>query len=75
MIDDASNSKDYSLQREILERRKLQDLTKNELSAILSKQEEALLKALRGIKYGQVTIYLDAGQPVRIEKIKESIKL
>ena len=53
----------------------MKDLTKNGLSAILSKQEEALLKVLRGIRYGQVTIYLDAGQPVRIEKIKESIKL
>ena len=53
----------------------MKDLTKNRLSAILSKQEESLLKALREIRYGQVTIYLDAGQPVRIEKIKESIKL
>ena len=53
----------------------MKDLTRNGLSAILSKQEEALLKALREIRYGKVTIHMDAGQPVRIEKIKESIKL
>ena len=53
----------------------MKDLTKNRLSAILSKQEEALLKALREIQYGRVEIFMDAGQPVRIEKIKESIKL
>ncbi len=51
------------------------DLTTKETSCIISKQEGALLKVLREIRYGQVTIYLDAGQPVRIEKIKESIKL
>ncbi len=53
----------------------MSDLTEMEKCGMLSKQEEALLKVLREIRYGQVTIYLDAGQPVRIEKIKESIKL
>ncbi len=51
------------------------DLTEIESCVILSKHEESLLKVLREIRYGQVTIYLDAGQPVRIERIKESIKL
>ena len=50
-------------------------LTTKELSSKISKQEGALLKVLREIGYGQVVIYLEAGQPVRIEKIKESIKL
>ena len=51
-------------------------LTKKEgCDMIVSKHEVALLKALREIRYGQVVIYLEAGQPVRIEKIKESIKL
>ena len=50
-------------------------LTTKELSSIISKQEGALLKALREIEYGQVVVFLEAGQPVRIEKIKESIKL
>ena len=71
----SDKSNDYSLQREILERRKLQNLTTNEKCVMLSKHEESLFKVLREIKYGQVTIYLDAGQPIRIEKIKESIKL
>ena len=51
------------------------DLTTKETSVIISKQEGALLKVLREIRYGRVTIYMDAGQPIRIEKIKESIKL
>ena len=50
-------------------------LTTKETPVMISKQEENLLKALREIRYGQVVIYLEAGQPVRIEKIKESIKL
>ncbi len=53
----------------------MSDLTRNEKCGMLSKQEEALLKALREIRYGKVEIFMDAGQPVRIEKIKESIKL
>ncbi len=53
----------------------MSDLTETKSCVILSKQEKALLKILREVRYGQVTIYLDAGQPVRIEKIKESIKL
>lgn len=51
------------------------DLTKEQAPVIISKHEENLLKELREIRYGQVVIYLEAGQPVRIEKIKESIKL
>ncbi len=53
----------------------MKNLTSNEVSVIISKQEDALLKYLREIGYGQVTVYLVDGQPVRIEKIKESIKL
>ena len=50
-------------------------LTTKELSSKISKQEGALLKVLREICYGQVVVYMDSGQPIRIEKIKESIKL
>ncbi len=53
----------------------MKDLTKNEKCGMLSKQECSLLKVLRGIKYGRVEIFMDAGQPVRIELTKESIKL
>ena len=53
----------------------MNDLTTKESSCIMSKMECRLLECLRKIKYGQVTVYMDAGQPVRIEKIKESIKL
>lgn len=53
----------------------MNDLTTNEVSCIISKNEQRLLEQLHKIRYGQVVIYLEAGQPVRIEKIKESIKL
>ena len=53
----------------------MKNLTTKESCDIVSKQECALLKVLREIRYGQVVVYMDAGQPVRIEKIKESIKL
>jgi len=50
-------------------------LTSNKTSVILNDKEYALIKLLREIKYGQVIIYLENGVPVRIEKIKESMKL
>ena len=53
----------------------MKDLTRTEKCGMLNKQEEALLKILRDIKYGQVVVYMDSGQPIRIEKITESIKL
>lgn len=42
---------------------------------MISEKEQRLLELIHKIGYGQVVIYLEAGQPVRIEKIKESIKL
>ena len=53
----------------------MRDLTELEKCDMLSKQECSLLKVLREIKYGKVEIFIDSGQPVRIERIKESIKL
>jgi len=41
----------------------------------LTEKEKRLVEALRQIAHGQVTVFLQDGQPVRIERIKESIKL
>ena len=42
---------------------------------ILTEKEINLVEQLRKISYGQVTIIMENKQPVRIELIKESIKL
>ncbi len=42
---------------------------------ILNEQEMSLIKKLREISYGRVTIYIENSIPVRIEEIRESIKL
>ena len=44
-------------------------------NAEVSLKEEELLKRLREIRFGQVTVFIQEGQPVRIEKTTESIKL
>lgn len=41
----------------------------------LSEKEVKLITELRKIQFGQVIIFIEGGQPVRIEKVKESIKL
>ena len=42
---------------------------------LLTEKERRLIEVLREIGYGQITIFLEKGEPVRIEKIKESVKL
>jgi len=57
-----------------IERRGLK--TKNqEYGIILSERECNLIKRLREIPYGEVIIFLMDSQPVRIERVKESVKL
>lgn len=41
----------------------------------ITEKERRLLEELRRVKFGQVVIHMENGQPVRIEKVKESIKL
>ena len=41
----------------------------------LSEKERKLIECLRKIAYGEVTIFMQDGQPVRIEQMKESVKL
>jgi len=41
----------------------------------VTKKEKTLIELLRGIPYGQVTIYLENGQPIRVVKVERSIKL
>ena len=51
-------------------------MTNRNLSNMLvSKRERKLIELMRDTKYGLVEIHLEDGQPVRVEKIKESIKL
>lgn len=42
---------------------------------IVSEKECSLVELIRKTKFGQIIIYMENGQPIRIEKIKESIKL
>ena len=42
---------------------------------VLTEKENHLIEILRVIPYGQVVVYLEQGNPVRIEQIRESIKL
>ena len=41
----------------------------------ITEKEKKLIEVLRTITYGQVVIFQEKGEPVRIEKIKESVKL
>ena len=41
----------------------------------LTEKEQALIRQLRLIKYGRVIIYMENHEPVRIDEIKENIKL
>lgn len=41
----------------------------------LSEKEKKLIELLRTVAYGQVIIYQEKGEPVRVEMIKESVKL
>ena len=41
---------------------------------VVTDKEEKLIEEIRKIPFGQVVVYMQEGQPVRIE-IKESVKL
>ena len=41
----------------------------------LTEREDRLIDLLRELKYGEVQIFVQACEPVRVEVIKESIKL
>ena len=41
----------------------------------LTEKEKKLIELQRTIPYGLVTIFMENGQPVRVELIKESVKL
>ncbi len=42
---------------------------------LVSNRERKLIELLRNNKYALVEVHTEEGQPVRVEKIKESIKL
>lgn len=50
-------------------------LTKLPQAFIVSVKEQRLIEELRKVPYGKVEVTMLEGQPDRIEKIKESIKL
>lgn len=41
----------------------------------LTPQEISLIRHIRELKYGSVTVFIQNGVPIRIEQIKESIQL
>ena len=41
----------------------------------LNEQEVRLLQMIRGMKFGEIRIFITEGKPVRAEEIKKSIKL
>ncbi len=52
------------------------DLTNQKLENMLvSNRERKLIELLRNNKYAVIEVHTEGGQPVRVEKIKESIKL
>ena len=44
-------------------------------SILVNDKEKTLIELLRQIPYGEVVIFMQDSQPVRIERVKESIKL
>ena len=42
---------------------------------IVSEKERSLIENLRAIPYGEVVIFIQKNQPIRIERVKESIIL
>jgi len=50
-------------------------LTNDNIRVIIRERENTLLEELRKIGYGRVTIFIENGQPVRIEEALKSVKL
>lgn len=50
-------------------------LTSDKKPVMVNDKEYRLLEELRKISYGQVAIFMENGRPVRIEVIRESVKL
>lgn len=51
------------------------DINKDNLYEKLTEKEKKLVKILREIDYGEVKIFVQGKQPVRIEELTKSIKL
>ncbi|MGI5978355.1 MAG: DUF2292 domain-containing protein [Oscillospiraceae bacterium] len=47
----------------------------NEKPMPLSAREVKLIKMIRALGFGEISIYVADGQPVRAEEIKKSVKL
>jgi len=41
----------------------------------LTEKEKKLIELCRAIKFGEFVVHCEQGQPVRVEKLRESIKL
>ncbi|MDI3480732.1 MAG: putative small protein [Tepidanaerobacteraceae bacterium] len=42
---------------------------------MLTEKERKLIELIHSMEYGEVSIFIQNGQPVRVEEIKRSIKL
>jgi len=45
------------------------------MEIVLTEKEKRLIEVLRELSYGQITIFLENGQPVRVVEALKSIKL
>ena len=52
-----------------------QDLSKSPVVIELTAREADLIRYIRALPYGELTISIQASQPVRIERGVESVKL
>ena len=50
-------------------------MTNKDISAIITDKENKLLEELRKVTYGRVVVFMENGQPVRIEEVRKSVKL
>jgi Uncharacterized small protein (DUF2292). len=41
----------------------------------VSEKEEKLLELIRAVKFGEIKVFIQESEPIRVEKITESIKL
>ena len=48
---------------------------KKDAPQALTEQEKKLLTMLRSLEYGELRVVVQAGRPVRVEKIRRSVQL
>lgn len=51
------------------------ELDKEDFKDMLTEREKKLIELIHSMEYGEVNIFVQQGQPVRVEEVKRSIKL